>query len=130
MPAKARLSGSGKAGAAVATCVVLTEIIARTISRLAAAVLLSQQAEPISSIDVLIDRQEFPARILIGFPLAGTSRQTGPALTGRPFSVLGPMSKVACYIDGFNLYHSIDELRKPHLKWVNLWALAESFVRP
>jgi uncharacterized LabA/DUF88 family protein len=40
------------------------------------------------------------------------------------------MRNVACYIDGFNLYHSIDDLRKPYLKWVNLWALAESFVRP
>lgn len=40
------------------------------------------------------------------------------------------MSNVACYIDGFNLYHSIDDLREPHLKWVNLWALANSFVRP
>ena len=34
--------------------------------------------------------------------------------------------RVACYVDGFNLYHAIDDLRKPHLKWVNLWALAES----
>jgi hypothetical protein len=40
------------------------------------------------------------------------------------------MRNVACYIDGFNLYHSIDDLKKPHLKWVNLWALAASFVRP
>src|SRR4051794_5692331 len=40
------------------------------------------------------------------------------------------MRKVACYIDGFNLYHAIDDLRKPHLKWLNLWTLAESFVRP
>lgn len=40
------------------------------------------------------------------------------------------MSKVACYIDGFNLYHAIHDLRRPHLKWVNLWGLANSFVRP
>lgn len=35
------------------------------------------------------------------------------------------------YIDGFNLYHSIDELRpkKPHLKWVNLWGLSNSLLR-
>lgn len=38
------------------------------------------------------------------------------------------MTRAACYVDGFNLYHSIDDLNKPHLKWVNLWALAESFV--
>jgi hypothetical protein len=38
--------------------------------------------------------------------------------------------RVACYIDGFNLYHSIDDLGKPHLKWVDLWALAQSLCRP
>jgi uncharacterized LabA/DUF88 family protein len=38
--------------------------------------------------------------------------------------------RVACYIDGFNLYHSIDDLQKPHLKWVDLKALAQSLCRP
>jgi uncharacterized LabA/DUF88 family protein len=38
--------------------------------------------------------------------------------------------RVACYIDGFNLYHAIDDLHKPHLKWVNLRALAQSLCRP
>jgi len=40
------------------------------------------------------------------------------------------MARVACYIDGFNLYHAIDQLRKPHLKWVDLWSLAFSLCRP
>ena len=39
------------------------------------------------------------------------------------------MIRVACYIDGFNLYHAVDDLKKPHLKWVNLYALAQSFCR-
>jgi uncharacterized LabA/DUF88 family protein len=39
------------------------------------------------------------------------------------------MSRVACYVDGFNLYHAIADLNKPHLKWVDLWALAESLCR-
>ncbi|MEQ6289635.1 NYN domain-containing protein [Vogesella sp. GCM10023246] len=44
-------------------------------------------------------------------------------------------SRVACFVDGFNLYHAIDELRdarnKPlnHLKWVNLWALTERLIQ-
>jgi hypothetical protein len=38
--------------------------------------------------------------------------------------------RVACYIDGFNLYHAIADLHKPHLKWLNLRALAESLCRP
>ncbi|WP_083988755.1 NYN domain-containing protein [Devosia geojensis] len=38
--------------------------------------------------------------------------------------------RVACYIDGFNLYHAINDLQRPHLKWVNLWSLAESLCRP
>jgi hypothetical protein len=37
--------------------------------------------------------------------------------------------RVACYIDGFNLYHAIDDLRKPHLKWVDVCALARSLCR-
>jgi hypothetical protein len=36
------------------------------------------------------------------------------------------MRKVIAYIDGFNLYHAIDDLRKPHLKWLDLKALATS----
>lgn len=37
--------------------------------------------------------------------------------------------RVACYIDGFNLYHAIAGLGKPHLKWVDLFALAQSLCR-
>ncbi len=40
------------------------------------------------------------------------------------------MTRVACYVDGFNLYHAIEDLRKPHLKWVDLWGLAGSICRP
>lgn len=34
----------------------------------------------------------------------------------------------AFYIDGFNLYHAIDDLGEPHLKWCNLLQLARSLV--
>lgn len=33
------------------------------------------------------------------------------------------------YVDGFNLYHAIDNLHRPHLKWVDLRALAEGLLR-
>jgi uncharacterized LabA/DUF88 family protein len=36
------------------------------------------------------------------------------------------MRRVIAYIDGFNLYHAIDDLKKPHLKWVDLHKLAQS----
>lgn len=39
------------------------------------------------------------------------------------------MKRVIVYIDGFNLYHAINDLRRPHLKWVCLRALAESLLR-
>lgn len=39
------------------------------------------------------------------------------------------MRRVTVYIDGFNLYHSINDLKKPHLKWVCLRSLAESLLR-
>jgi uncharacterized LabA/DUF88 family protein len=37
--------------------------------------------------------------------------------------------RVNAYIDGFNLYHAIDELGLDHLKWVNLRELCEQFIR-
>ncbi len=40
------------------------------------------------------------------------------------------MRKVACYVDGFNLYHAIHDLGRPHLKWLNLRSLAESLLYP
>ena len=38
-------------------------------------------------------------------------------------------TKVALYVDGFNLYHAIDELGKPQLKWLNLYTLGKSLLR-
>jgi uncharacterized LabA/DUF88 family protein len=38
--------------------------------------------------------------------------------------------RVACYIDGFNLYHAIDDLgpESNYLKWLDLWSLTSAFV--
>lgn len=46
------------------------------------------------------------------------------------FFLSGGNMRVQCYVDGFNLYHAIDDLRMNHLKWVNLRALAEAFIQP
>jgi uncharacterized LabA/DUF88 family protein len=40
------------------------------------------------------------------------------------------MRRVIAYVDGFNLYHAIDALGKPHLKWGNLRDLAASICGP
>jgi hypothetical protein len=40
------------------------------------------------------------------------------------------MKNVIAYIDGFNLYHAINDLRLPALKWLNLWSLSESILHP
>jgi uncharacterized LabA/DUF88 family protein len=37
--------------------------------------------------------------------------------------------KVACYIDGFNLYHAIDAFKDATLKWTDLHSLAKSYLR-
>ncbi|HMA75444.1 MAG TPA: NYN domain-containing protein [Xanthobacteraceae bacterium] len=39
------------------------------------------------------------------------------------------MIRVGCYVDGFNLYHAVDDLHKPYLKWLDLRALAQSLCR-
>jgi hypothetical protein len=36
------------------------------------------------------------------------------------------MARVSCYVDGFNLYHAIDELGRHELKWLNLRRVAQS----
>ena len=36
--------------------------------------------------------------------------------------------KVVVYVDGFNLYHGLKNLKKSHLKWLNLRSLAEKFI--
>ena len=38
--------------------------------------------------------------------------------------------RTIAYIDGFNLYHALRGLNRPHLKWLNLWALSESLLQP
>ena len=37
--------------------------------------------------------------------------------------------RIIGYIAGFNLYHAIDDLRRPALKWLDLWALTNSLAR-
>lgn len=38
-------------------------------------------------------------------------------------------SPVNVYIDGFNLYHAIEKLEKPDIKWLNYRKLSETFIR-
>jgi uncharacterized LabA/DUF88 family protein len=38
--------------------------------------------------------------------------------------------RVSAFIDGFNLYHAIDDLRRNDLKWIDLRKLMEHFVDP
>ncbi len=44
--------------------------------------------------------------------------------------------RVACYIDGFNVYHAIDEISRAkkrtldHLKWLDLRRLMDTFIDP
>lgn len=36
--------------------------------------------------------------------------------------------RAAFFIDGFNLYHAIDGLGQPHLKWVSYWKLSNILI--
>lgn len=55
---------------------------------------------------------------------------SGQAPTPAEPSKPSPPSRIraALYVDGFNLYHSLDDLRQPHLKWLNLAAVARLLV--
>ena len=37
--------------------------------------------------------------------------------------------RVAVYFDGFNMYHAIDDLKDPYLKWVNLSKLSQLLIQ-
>ena len=39
-----------------------------------------------------------------------------------------PPSRVVAFIDGFNLYHAIEDTGQDHLKWLNLRALVDVFA--
>ena len=39
------------------------------------------------------------------------------------------MRRVITYIDGFNLYHALHDLKRPAVKWLNLWSVSESLLR-
>lgn len=38
-------------------------------------------------------------------------------------------TRTIVYIDGFNLYHAVDDLAEPSLKWLNLWSLSQKLLR-
>ena len=39
------------------------------------------------------------------------------------------MNRVIAYIDGFNVYHSLDQVQPYHkYKWIDYWQLASCFV--
>ncbi|RIJ27712.1 NYN domain-containing protein [Henriciella algicola] len=38
--------------------------------------------------------------------------------------------RVNVYIDGFNLYHAMNDLNISQIKWLNLWHLSTTFLRP
>lgn len=61
-------------------------------------------------------------------PAGQASAVKGP----KPEMAEAPFRKGRCsfYIDGFNLYHAIDDLMDQRLKWVDLGSLCESFLKP
>lgn len=38
--------------------------------------------------------------------------------------------RVICFVDGFNLYHALDAIKQPHLKWLNLRKLFTLLSKP
>ena len=40
------------------------------------------------------------------------------------------MARACFYIDGFNIYHAVDDLGDQTLKWLNMRTLAEALIRP
>ena len=57
-------------------------------------------------------------------------------LTAFAFLRIRFLTRVSCYIDGFNVYHAIDDANRAvrgaqsHLKWLNLFSLMSEFTDP
>ena len=47
---------------------------------------------------------------------------------GVSISEVPQKRRAALYVDGFNLYHALDALNEPHLKWLNLFALGSRIL--
>jgi hypothetical protein len=63
-----------------------------------------------------------PPLILSGMPRQiGRSPPRGAACRA--------MRRTHLYVDGFNLYHAIDDLKEPQLKWRDLRSLAQGLLR-
>lgn len=39
------------------------------------------------------------------------------------------VERIICFVDGFNMYHALKDLRKPHLKWLDLQLLFSRLTR-
>lgn len=54
-----------------------------------------------------------------------------PAHRGFLWDKILSKKRINCYIDGFNLYHSVDDLgtKFNYLKWLNLWSLTCAFIK-
>jgi uncharacterized LabA/DUF88 family protein len=70
----------------------------------------------------MIDNGHRPGRQ--DLPAEGPKLETAEALLRS-----GPPQRASFYIDGFNLYHGIDDLGDDRLKWLNLDSLCRSFLR-
>lgn len=42
---------------------------------------------------------------------------------------ISPRLRGGVYVDGFNMYHALDDLKKPYFKWLNLRRLSENFAK-
>ena len=40
------------------------------------------------------------------------------------------MQRLVVLVDGFNLYHALDNLHRPQLKWLDLWCLGQHLSHP
>ena len=61
-------------------------------------------------------------------PKANTLRH--PRVPARGFFLCKMKNKIRIisFIDGFNLYHAIKEIKAPHLKWLDLRLLSQCFI--
>lgn len=67
-------------------------------------------------------------RMRVRFIPQGTSLRCPWATVHGRFFFQGLLVRVTAFVDGFNLYHALDDLGQHHLKWLNLRALCQHFA--
>lgn len=73
---------------------------------------------------------KFPYYMAIASRMVRPCDSHGVRLRGFFLELKMDRERVVSFVDGFNLYHALDAIRQPHLKWLDLRKLFTLLAKP